>query len=64
MNKLLTEESFAENEPPVQPADFIEEIAPLIEEYFIGEVTFEGNLLRYCLPNGGIIKITAENSDC
>lgn len=54
-------DEIAKNEPPVQAETLLEEILPLMEEYFVGEVSLVGKELVYRMPNGQSFKITAES---
>lgn len=56
----LTEDKFAKNEPPITTNDLLAEIKPLFEDYFIGEISFDGQNIAYCLPNGQKFKLSAE----
>ncbi len=58
--KTFTEEELAKNEPPVTGNDLLEEIRPLLDDYFIGEIFFDGNTVTYRLPNGQKFRIKAE----
>ncbi len=45
-------DEFARNEPPITAGELLGEIAPLIEEYFLGDVRYDGKEIVYRLPNG------------
>ncbi len=51
------------NEPPVKAHDFLVELKPILEDFFAGKISIEGNVIMYYLPNGQrfIIKATAVN---
>ena len=57
-NQMLKE--IERTEPPIQNVELIEEILPLVKEYFIGDVSFDGQSILYRLPNGQKFKIIAE----
>ncbi len=48
----FTDEELLKNEPPVKSGELLEEIKPLLEEYFIGKVCVDGEGIVYTLPNG------------
>lgn len=50
----------AANEPPVKAEELMEEIFPLLQDYFIGEISLDGDGIVYKLPNGQIFRITAK----
>lgn len=54
------EEELFKNEPPITANDILAEIKPLLDEYFIGEIYFNGSGVKYCLPNGQRFIIKAE----
>ena len=56
----LTEDEYAKNEPPVAANDLLAEIEPLIEDYFKGDVSFDGQNVTYCLLNGQKFKLSAK----
>lgn len=57
--KKFTEE-FAKNEPPVAVDGLLAEIVPLLEDYFVGAISFVGKAIIYCLPNGQKFILKAE----
>lgn len=61
--KRTRDGSIAEKEPPITASRLLEEILPLLEEYFIGEIGSGDNCIIYSLPNGQKFKITAELTD-
>jgi len=50
--KRFTEEEILKNEKPVEAGELLEEIKPLLEDYFIGDVSCNGEGIVYTLPNG------------
>lgn len=56
----ITEDKFAKNEAPVNPKELLEEIKPLIEDYFLGKVAMTEEGLNYTLPNGQKFVFTAQ----
>lgn len=62
MQNYLNEKSrnSAEYEPAVKPSELMEEILPLWQEYFLGEITLLNGAIRYRLPNGQVFEITAK----
>ncbi|MDE6586259.1 MAG: hypothetical protein K2K80_06240 [Clostridia bacterium] len=48
------------NEPPVKAEELLEEIKPLFDDYFVGEISFDGESLFYLLPNGQKFKLKIE----
>lgn len=56
----MCEIQLAKNEKPVKAEAILEEIYPLMEEYFLGVMNFDGHYISYTLPNGQRIIISAE----
>ena len=52
MNHETTFDSILKAEAYVSASDLISEINPLIEDYFEGEMRFDGQDVVYKLPNG------------
>ena len=50
-NEQKYEELIAANEPPVSPQDLLDEIEPILKDYFVGQFHRGGNGLFYKLPN-------------
>ena len=50
----------AENEAHFSAQSMLQEIAPLIKSYFIGEPVFDGNAIKITFLNGQKFKIYAE----
>jgi len=59
-NQNLIEDEYAKNEPPVSANEILAEIKPLLEDYFQGEIDFDGKNITYCLLNGQKFKLSAE----
>ncbi len=59
-NENLTEDEYARNEPPVTANEILTDIKPLLENYFNGAITFDGQSITYSLPNGQKFKLSAE----
>lgn len=53
-------EQIAKNEKPIAAEELLEEIFPLLEDYFLGTISFDKNVITYNLPNGQNIIIRAE----
>ena len=47
------------NEPPINASDLLAEIYPLLEDYFVGQITFDGDSIKYTLLNGQKFAISA-----
>lgn len=54
------EMELAKKEPPIEGTDLLLEILPLLQEYFVGEITLEERGIVYRLPNGQSFLITAK----
>ena len=54
------DEELAKKEPPIASGDLLLEIAPLMEEYFIGEIKLDKESIVYEMPNGQKFRITAK----
>lgn len=54
-----TDDELAKEEPPIKANSLLCEIMPLMEEYFIGKLSFDGQAILYRLPNGQKFKITS-----
>ena len=50
----------AQNESPIDSKQLLAEILPIIEDYFVGNIKFEGQHIAYEMPNGQIFYITAK----
>lgn len=50
----------AENEAPITASDLLEEIKPLLEDNFVGEISLIDNGILYKLPNGQSFLLKAE----
>ncbi len=59
---MINEELKAKGETAVSPKGLLEEIAPLLRDYFIGEITLCGDGILYRLPNGQKFIITARGA--
>ncbi len=60
-NKLqLLTEKLIQYEKPITANELLAEIKPLLDDYFIGEIFFDGNGISYRLPNGQKFIIKAE----
>ncbi len=60
---LTQDELNAKKEPKITAFSLLEEILPLLKEYFIGEIESGDNCLIYSLPNGQKFRIAAEQID-
>lgn len=56
----LTEDEYAKNEPSVAAYEILAEIEPLLEDYFKGEISFDGQNITYCMLNGQKFKLSVE----
>ncbi len=53
-------EEVAKGEQPITASELLEEIEPLLDDYFIGKISFDGRGITYILPNGQKFLIKAE----
>lgn len=60
MNEKLTNQTTAENEKLFPAAEFLEEILPLLNDYFKGDFILVNGEVRCTFLNGQKIKLTAE----
>ena len=62
--KKLREESVAyeelKNEPPFKGEELVEEIQPLLDDYFEGEFEFNGKVVVCKFANGQVFHLKAE----
>lgn len=63
LNELFTEEQIAalktaEEEKNFEANEFLKEIQPLLDDYFLGEFKCEDNSLICSFPNGQKVKLT------
>lgn len=49
---IFTEEEYAKDEPSVSAETILAEIKPLMSDFFYGDISFDGQGITYCLPNG------------
>lgn len=56
------QDEIEKNEPPVREEELMQEILPLLEDYFIGEFSLNGKEILYRLPNGQRLIITAQTA--
>ena len=54
-----TQDKTLRNEPPINASDLLAEILPLLKDYFIGQITFDGDNITYTLLNGQKFAISA-----
>ena len=59
-NLQLNNEIIAQKEKPIMAEQLLCEIVPLIEEYFVGHIVFDGKNIVYQLPNGQVFCISAK----
>ncbi len=57
---MKNEEQEAKNEPPISASELIAEIKPLLDDYFIGDISFDGEEITYRLLNGQTFLLKAE----
>lgn len=58
-----TQDETLKNEPPINASDLLAEIIPLLKDYFIGQITFDGDSITYALLNGQKFAILATEVD-
>lgn len=51
----------AKNEPRFPAGDLLQEIAPLLEDYFVAEVGMGARTITLFFPNGQKFKLTAQD---
>ena len=56
-----TQDETLKNEPPINASDLLAEILPLLKDYFIGQITFDGDSITYTLLNGQKFTISVTN---
>ena len=56
-----TQDETLKNEPPINASDLLAEIYPLLEDYFVGQITFGGDSITYALLNGQKFTISVTN---
>lgn len=56
-----TQDETLKNEPPINASDLLAEIIPLLKDYFIGQITFDGDSITYALLNGQKFAISVTN---
>ena len=54
-----TQDENLRNEPPINASDLLAEIIQLLEDYFVGQITFDGDNITYALFNGQKFTISA-----
>ena len=54
-----TDDELLKEEPPIEAESLLQELAPLLDEYFIGNISLDGRAIFYRMPNGQKFKITA-----
>lgn len=54
-----TQDETLRNEPPINTSDLLAEIIPLLEDYFVGQFTIDGDCITYALLNGQKFTISA-----
>ena len=60
MKDCEEEIQLAKAEAPIEGADLLGEIFPLLEDYFVGELTLNKDAIEYRMPNGQHFRITAK----
>ena len=53
-------DEFAKNEPDIEATQLLEEILPVLQDYFEGLIYFNGKVINYLLPNGQNFVIRAK----
>ena len=56
-----TQDETLKNESPINASDLLAEIYPLLEDYFVGQIAFDGDNITYTLLNGQKFAILATN---
>ena len=56
-----TQDESLRNEPPINASDLLAEIFPLLEDYFVGQITLDGDCITYALLNGQKFTILVTN---
>ncbi len=56
----VREERTAKKEPPIAADELLAEIKPLLDDYFLGEIQWDGRQITYRLPNGQVFSLTAK----
>lgn len=51
-NQMFTKDKFIKNELPIKACSLLAEIKPLLEDYFVGEISLDDRGITYILPNG------------
>lgn len=57
-NKKLAVSFAAINEETILPTDLLQEILPLLQEYFVGNIKIEGNAISIKFLNGQKFRLT------
>lgn len=60
--ECFMQDELATNEPKIRAEELIGEIFPLIKDYFIGDISFDGQAISYRLPNGQRFRISAQQA--
>lgn len=64
---IFTEEhdelyAIAKGEPPFPAEELLQELSPLLEDYFIAAIKTETNAIEMIFPNGQKFRLTAEET--
>ena len=62
-NKFLNEETAAINEKKVMSNEVLEELEPIMKDYFAGKISFKKTKILYRLPNGQVFRILARSEN-
>ncbi|MGN0822781.1 MAG: hypothetical protein ACI4NG_03315 [Candidatus Gallimonas sp.] len=57
---LSEEEQTAADEPPVTEQELLEEVVPLLDDYFVGKFILSDRAITYLMPNGQRFRLIAE----
>lgn len=61
--KNSAENLSAENEGNITPLQLLQEIQPLLKEYFIGDFEIQNNALKMTFLNGQIFELSVEEAN-
>lgn len=64
MNNVTIEtyDRIAKDEPSIEASSLLVELLPCMEEFFIGDISFDGQAIVYRMPNGQSFRITAHKA--
>ena len=59
---IKTYDELAEREPPIGAESLLIELLPLMEEFFIGDISINDHTILYRMPNGPQFRIVAQKA--